>query len=181
MLFGGASDRTPPAPSLGFASHFPLPLKGVRDFAVQRSKNGQNDLIQIGHDVIVGETDDAVAELAKCSSSSSVISFPVAMRVAVNFYHQPFRAGGKVGDVRREDDLALEFHSEAVGAKDAPQPAFCGSEIGAQLLCASSRVGVPFHDSPLSLPLRGIPLLLKGVRGIQHAPNQIHESPIVNA
>ena len=175
-----------PSPSLGFASHFPLPLKGARGFwaSSERDENGSQDSIHVADHVRIREAQDAIAPGFEGPGARCVIGLGFAMGVAVELDDETFGARGEVGDVGREDNLALEFDAEAIGAKAIPETALGWSEIRPKMFGAVSRFDVPFHlaaPSPRSAS-RSRPLPLKGVRGIgRHLFNSFESVQTVNA
>jgi len=176
---------TAPSPSLGFASHFPLPLKGVRGFGVasQRDQDRSQDAVEVRHHVGIGEPDHSVAECFEELRSGSVIGLALIVSVAVELDDQAVRSRCEIGDVRGQDDLALELHAEAVRSKVVPETAFGLGEVFAQFLCAGSCFGVPFQIAPSPRSAaRSRPLPLKGARGsVRHSSNSFQGSSAVNA
>jgi len=174
-----------PSPSLGFPSHFPLPLKEVRGFGVapQRYKDCAQDPIEVGHHVSVGESDDTIAALFQRSRASGVVRFASRVRVSVELDDEAFATAGEVGDVGREDDLALELHADTVGPEVVPETALGFGEIRAQLLGAIPCFDVPFQSAPSPRSAsQSRPLPLKGARGLdRHASTSRHGSFAVNA
>ena len=175
-----------PSPSLGFASHFPLPLKGARGFGItaQGNEYGLQDAVEVGHHVCVGESNHSVAALFERSRSRSVVSLASAVGVTVDFDDEAVRAGAEVGDVGGEDDLLLELHAEAARAEVVPEAAFGFGEVFPQLFGAGSGFDVPFDGtapSPRSASLTR-PLPLKGARGLdRHAATSVYGCSLVNA
>ena len=169
-----------PFPSLGFASHFPLPLKGERGFGVpaESDENCSQDAVQVGHHVAIGEAQHAIAALFERSRSAGVVDFASSVAVAVELDDKTLRPSGKISDVRRQDDLALKFHFEPVGAEMIPEAAFRFSEPRPQLFGAIAGFDVPLHASPSPHPLP-----LKGERDwdVRRLHIPFESGPIVNA
>jgi len=175
-----------PSPWLGFASPFPLPLKGARGWGVsaEGDEDRSQDAVEVRHDVRVGKADHPIASCFEGARAGGVVGLRFAMGVPVELDDETFGARGEVGDVGREDNLALEFDAEAIGAKPVPETALGLGQVGAQGFRADSRFDVPFHlaaPSPRSAS-RSRPLPLKGARGSgRHLFNSFESDQTVNA
>jgi hypothetical protein len=155
---------------------------GVR-VAAKLDEYGPEHSVEVFHHVRVAETQNSKALVGERLRSRAIIGLATGMGVAIELNDEALRAGGKVGDVRCQNDLLLKFHAEAISADSVPKAQFRLGEISSQLLGAMARFGVPFHTppSPCRCFASAFPLHLKGARGIRHLPNQIHEGSLVNA
>ena len=138
--------------------------EGGFGIAPQLAQDCQHNFVEVAHHVIIREANDTVSHLPKRCSARGVVSFPIAMGVAIDLNDQFFGSRCEIGNVGRNDDLPLKLYAKPVGAEDIPQATFGLGEIGAQLLRTSSGYGVPLQEFPLSQPHRGLPLPLKGER-----------------
>ncbi len=170
-----------PSPSLGFASHFPLPLKGAR--GVEGEADCLEDAVDVGHHVGIGEPDYAVASGFEGTRVGGVIGLPLAVGVTVELDDQALAPAGEVGDVGGEDGLFLELDAEAVAAEVLPEAALGLGEPFAEVLGAVSGFDVALHGTaPSPCRFAAAPLPLKGARGkVRHFSVSVHESPAVNA
>jgi hypothetical protein len=170
-----------PSPSLGFASHLPLPLKGAR--GVEGEADCLEHSIDVGHHVGIGEPDYAVASGFEGARAGGVIGLPLAVGVAVELDDQALAPACEVGDVGGEDDLFLELDAEAVAAEVLPEAALGLGEPFAEVLGAVSGFDVALHGSaPAPSRGAGVPLPRQGARGkVRHFSVSVHESPAVNA
>ena len=150
---------------------------GVR-IPAQRNKNVPQDTIKIAHHVDVGDANDTVSHAFERDCSRRVISFAAAMRIAVDLNDETFRTGREIGNIGRKDDLPLELDPDAIGPDRIPELSLRSSEVGAQLLGASSSFNVPFQRTPSPSPLP-----LKGERGseLRHARIPFESVQPVNA
>ena len=116
--------------------------------------------------------------------AGGVVDLRFAMGVPVELDDETFGARGEVGDVGREDNLALEFDAEAIRAKAVPETTLGWSEIRSKTLRPFASFDVPFHlaaPSPRSAS-RSRPLPLKGARGwVRHPLNSLESDQTVNA
>ena len=140
----------------------PLPLKGERGF--EHGEDRAQNPIEIRHHVGIGKPKDTVAAFLERPRSGCIIDFPPAVSVPIKLDDKPLRPCSEVGDVRRYDDLALEFDAQAVRAKAIPKAAFRFGKVRAQCLSAVSCLGVPLHVSPSPGPF-GPTLSRKEERG----------------
>jgi hypothetical protein len=182
---GAVQFRTPASLGLGFASAFPLPLKGARGFGIapQGDQDCLKHTIHVRHDVGIREADYSVTALFEVSRSSGIVRLSVTMGVAVELDHEAFASTGEVGDIGGENSLLLEFHAEPVGAKVVPETALGFGQIPSQVLRAVSCLDVPLQTAPSPRSAsQSRPLPLEGVRGNgRHAITPFHESFAVNA
>ena len=165
-----------PAPSLGFASAFPLPLKGARRF--QRVQNSSKHFVEVCHHVGVCETQHSVAAGFQIGRAKGVVDFPPTMRVSVQLDYKPFGPCGKIRDVWGEHDPSLKFYAKTVRAKAIPEPPLGFGQVGPQIFGAISRFDVPLQESPYPRPL---PLKGERVRAARHAPSSFESVRTVNA
>lgn len=159
--------QSSPLSRLRFARH-PLPLEGarveVRPFSPKRDEDSPRDTLQIGHHLGIAETQNAIAARFKTARARNVGGRAVGVGVAVDLDHQPFRAGGEIGDIGRQHDLPLELDAKLPGTQYRPQRTLRRRHVGAELPCAQARFRVAFRQSG-TFPLTPTPLPLKGERG----------------
>jgi len=106
--------------------------------------------VEVGHDIGIREAQHAIAAAFKSPGPRRVMGFTAGVRVPVQLDRKALGPGGKVGDIGRKDDLPLELHAQAVGAKPVPETALRLGQVRAQRLGARSRFDVPLDASPLS-------------------------------
>ena len=165
--------------------------EGVLGVSAKRDQYGTEHPVGVFHHVSISEAENSVSTALKRTGSYSIIGAAFGVRVAVHFNRQPLRARRKVHDVRRNDGLLLEFHTEPVGAKMVPQPLFGLRQSFPKGFGAIPCLDVPLQTtpSPGPLPLLGeresinCPLSRGGERisVARHARTPLESMHLVNA
>ena len=152
---GAATDFLAPSPN-------PLPPQGERaicsdiGIAAKLDQDCSQDTIKVCHRVRVCEPHNAKPFAFKKGRSGGVVGFGESVAVPIDFYNQPLRRSGEVGDVGIDDILPLELHAQSPGSQRMPECLFGRSHIRSQRFGALARSYVSLHTpSPNPLPLKG--------------------------
>jgi hypothetical protein len=128
--------------------------EGGFDVSSQRYQDCSDNALRIGHDVGICEPQDAIAQPLQVFGSRLVICFGAGMGIAVHLNDQALRSCSEISNVRSNNDLALELHTQSIGPEQVPQPSLRFGEICSEFLRSGACFDVPLHASysPLSQP-----------------------------